>query len=204
MNEVKEHIAASLMFEKAYTLADIAQRNVSRGKGDALIPGDGAKIVYDDLTALKAKYRAASDKAIKRAKDAARVTDEPYENLANAVVERAVLDYEIALSFDDKGGQLAIENFARSELCSVLTKLDVKAQLEIVKEKADAFQKYVRENCKAISTESAALRKAGKHIEIYGKYKCPLCGGRLYEFTRGNRRKREYHCSGCALVGFEP
>lgn len=203
MSEIKELIASSLALEKAFTLADAAQRNVSRGRTLDLKPGDGARIFSDDLDDLKRKYRNGADTGWNNARKYTSVTDEPYENLANAIIERAVLDYEIALSYGDKATKYSIEEFAAGELCYSLTKLNVTEQLAIVKQQAEEYFKLVRKNYKAISAESAALRKAGKPFDRFGKYRCPLCGGRIYEFQRARSRK-EYHCTGCALVGFEP
>lgn len=201
MSMIKELIASSLAFEQAFTMAGSVQREITPKKYAKL--SDGGKLLYDDLDELKSKYRAQADAGWKKAEAAAKVSDDPYQNLANAIVERAVLDYEIALSQKDEAAQHAIEDFAAGEFCAELTKLNVSEQLEVVKARAYEYFKLVRVNYKRISQDSANLRKAGKPLERYGKYRCPLCGGRLYEYQRAKRRK-EYHCSGCALVGYEP
>jgi len=204
MNDTNQHVAAAMMFEKAFSLADSAQRIASNGRAANLLPGDGAKIFYDDLAILKEKYRKASDKAMARAKASADLTDEPFENLANAIVERAVLDYEIALSFHDKGGIKSLEDFAASQYCESLTRLDMTEKLQIVRGKAELFFKYVSKHGKEICAESAAIRKAGQAPCSYGKHKCPLCGGVMYEYVRPRSKRKEIHCSGCSLVGFVP
>lgn len=204
MSNIKELIASSLSYEKAFTMAEAAQRKASNGKAAALPEGDGARILIDDLEKLKGNYRAKAEESWAKVKGAARVSDEPFQNLANAIVERAVLDYEIALSNGDKDTQASIEKFAAGDFCYTLTKLDITEQLETIKERAGKFFESVQKNYKEISADSAKLRKAGKPLERFAKYRCPLCGGRIFEAARARSKRREYHCSGCALIGYEP
>ena len=204
MNDVSEMTKASLAYEKAYTLADRAQRKASNGRAMDLEPGDGARFFYDDLDELKKKYRRGADVGWALVKAQVNVTDEPYENIANAIIERAVLDYEIALSNDDKIEQATIEKFAAGDFCYALTKLDMTEQLAIVKSKATLFFKLIQKNSREISKESAALRRAGKPVAELSKYRCPLCGGHIYESARPRHKRKEYHCGGCALVGWAP
>lgn len=204
MSNIKELIASSLSYEKAFTMAEAAQRRASNGKTAALPRGDGALILIEDLEKLKGDYRKKAEESWAKVKASARVSDEPYQSLANAIVERAVLDYEIALSTGDKDTQASIEAFAAGDFCYTLTKLDITEQLGVIKARAADFQKLVRENYKEIAADSAKLRKAGKPLERFSKYRCPLCGGRIFEAARPRSKRREYHCSGCALIGFEP
>lgn len=204
MSNINELIATSLSYEKAFTMADTAQRKASNGKTAALPKGDGALILIEDLEKLKGEYREKAEESWAKVKASARVSDEPYQNLANAIVERAVLDYEIALSLGDKDTQASIEKFAEGDFCFTLTKLDITEQLGVIKAKHKEYAKLVRDNYKAISADSAKIRKAGKPLERFSKYRCPLCGGRIFEAARPRSKRREYHCSGCALIGFEP
>lgn len=56
---------------------------------------------------------------------------EGYEDLANAIIERAVLDYQLVLTgYENSMGRILyrkeLENFFQSEWCNTLTKLDGK------------------------------------------------------------------------------
>ena len=47
-----------------------------------------------------------------------------YQELANAIIEKAAEDYRKALRHDDEGTQYSIEKFFRSSYFSVLTSID--------------------------------------------------------------------------------
>jgi len=50
--------------------------------------------------------------------------DIAYENLANAIIERAVTDYRIALAKKEEGKAKVLEKFFRSEWYHILTNVD--------------------------------------------------------------------------------
>lgn len=135
------------------------------------------------------------------------VTKRNYENLANAIVQAAVTDYESLISGAITPGaqcnQEEIQRFAEEQ---TYVTLDISAMLakvdSIYREK---FLPYVREHSLEIAEQWREFDKQKLSMDIRprrSKHRCPLCGGCLKPLDK--KHHYDIGCTGCNLEAYLP
>jgi len=164
---------------------------------------------YDEelakLQKRKLKVRRLSDEAFLRHKELHRgeEEDDGWERLANAILHRASLDYEGAISKGDKKMKSDVERFARDS-AHLYSRVDFEAVLWRIREKYEDFKKIAhREKYNIIETTERIRRESKKKFDYVNEelnpYRCPCCGGGLYAQTRLKSNTVLIKCSGCSL-----
>ena len=204
---MEKAIKESLVYDRANSrlrlfIADLSAKQREDDKVD-LENGEPLDQSYDillkDLKTLQSVYNTESQRLWNMAEQKAEWTRHAVENLANAIVQRAVEDYEMAISGVPCEDEItSLERFADN--CDqgeyVLTKARVHDLLALVRKGHKQFVKYANENGKEIIAETKRIRS--KHGEITdSRYRCPMCGGALY--TESQCGVHRVVCTGCYL-----
>ena len=197
----------SLMYDRAASrlqviISDLAVRQRS---DDAVDVENGEEldesydILLKDLRLIETSYNVESKRLWDMAEKKAEWTRHAVEGLANAIVQKAVEDYEMAISGTQCESEMSsLERFA--EECDngeyVLTKIKVKDLLAKVRKGHEKFVRHAKTFGDDIIAETAAIRK--KHGDITeSRYRCPMCGGALY--TESQHGVHRVVCTGCYL-----
>lgn len=206
---VNDYMQKSLVFERAWYMVNTVMRsigaerkeNTKEAARNGELPDESYNIVLADLRRIKKEYRKKSEELWNKAKQISGVDDSVYDRLANAVIERAAIDYEIAISAGNAGRMAELESFARSDYADDLTKCDVPAILQKIRYAWPGWKAYVTENAEDIAADTIELRrKRTSNIEAKFKYRCPFCGGGLNMYSRAVKNEgRRFVCSGCAF-----
>lgn len=205
---VERAMNESLVYERAYTNLGVFIRDLrARKNEDArfdLANGEEPDAAYDiilaDFEKIKEDYGNESKRLWKMAEKKSEFYDWAFEDLANAVVIKAVEDYEMAVcGMRNDSEILLIEKFAESadEGEMIYTKLNVKVLLDRVKKAHEEFVKITKEHGTDILLETRRKRKAKDFDYTKNKYKCPMCGGGL--FTQTMFGVHRVVCTGCYL-----
>lgn len=206
---VEELMAQSMAYERAQARVGDAMNKLSRERNKAYDEcretGETLDPSYDlALQAMKTareELRRTGNRLWKQAEQTADIYPPAVENLANAVVERAVYDYEMALSGAGNALHRAdVERFARDG-AEAYTGIDLKQVLRKCREAYPIFAAMVREHGDEIIQETRRNRE--KHINLeLNTYKCPMCGGALYAYGTAPRDGlQRINCTGCSFTG---
>lgn len=176
----------SLMLERACdrlrrVINDLAIQRAEH-QSDAKKKGERADESYNVvIKALRKEvsfFEAKSDELWAEAEKDFDCGDERYEDLANAVIKRAIDDYETALcGVQNKEMLDEIERFAKSG-ARAYTRANMPQILARIRRLYPKFIQYVHEHGPEIIRETR--KYAGKKREPNTfRYRCPLCGGGL-------------------------
>ena len=186
----------ALQYERAVTrMTAVITRLRNEHKAD---PDTAFDIMIEDLTALRQRYQNLSDLTWVQAEPTEK--REPWFDLANGIVMQQISDYERALCDSDNGTKARVRAFARSDWAATLTKLDVPSMLKQIDAAYKDFVIFVKDHGAGIVAETKRLR-AKKKQTSESKYRCPLCGGGLYEYSPTLEKTHRIKCSGCPLTG---
>lgn len=188
---VDKAMRESLKYDRAYArlqvlISDLLANQRISDK-EELAEGNQPDTSYDllitDLKKLQTDYRAESGRLWKIAETNKDVHVKAYEDLANAIVQAAAEDYTMALCGGmNESKKMLIELFAdacdRGELA--FTKIKVHVILDRIRSAHEEFVKFVKENAREIVAETKA-RKAKHKPMSENSFRCPMCGGGLYE-----------------------
>lgn len=128
-----------------------------------------------------------------------------FEDLFNAVIMRAVEDYEYLISDDrsihipESATVAEIRRFANEQRGQ---RVDMVAVLDRIDRKHKEFREYCKKNKDAILAETAAIPKSSdfwSYLLTHGQFHCPLCGGIIHPDTRNPETQKFFVCSGCKL-----
>lgn len=125
-----------------------------------------------------------------------------YEQLANAIVKQAVLDYEALISGKKADSNLCnlaeIERFAKT---TVLTKIDIPAILKKIKRvREKEFVPFAAEHYNEIINEYKKFKKKQVNTVVYNDvfpYRCKVCGGALKPDLDNKNKLLGIKCCGC-------
>lgn len=176
---------------KAYHIEKINAKEEGRKADPAYI------VATTELSRAKLALVKKSAELIRQAESEAHTTAEPYANLLTAIEAKAVSDYELALcGFLPEYELKNIEEFASygDLLPRILSELRIKYP---------RFEKLVKNHFEDIAADTRALKKRGAEIGKKAKYRCPFCGGGLYEWGRSYYGVRQIRCTGCDLKANE-
>lgn len=193
---LEKAIAESCKYERAYQRLDMILRTLNeRKKSDDAVdlkegdkPDESYDLMIEAFTKLRNEWRAEANRLWNMAESKAEYKPENVEALCNAVVLMAVQDYEMAISgAGNQSEKTLIELFADS--CdsgeAVFTKLKVNVLLEKVRAAHEKFVEICKKHGTEIVAETKAMRANKKfnaeNLKKDGEYKCPLCGGGLYD-----------------------
>ena len=204
---VERAMEESLVYERAFArteelIQDVCSRKREDGKIDkenGEKPDKSYDVLVSGLRSLQSQFRKESNRLWAMAESKAEFYDWAFEKLANAIIFRAVEDYEIAISgHGNSKEKLLIERFA--EQCdngeAPYTNLKVGSLLDIVCKRHEEFKKIANENGKEIIAETKAHRAA--KVDLHNNtYRCPLCGGALYSYSQLGVHR--VCCTGCCL-----
>lgn len=199
-----DYVEESLVYERAITHVNRAlatlrseKKLADRAARDAGEPSDiSFEIAIDDLSKLRAKYQRESDKLWREAEKDMYEGAKPWENLANAVIQQAIKDYEVALCADNRHTILSVRRFAERG-GQTLTKVNLPAVLHKIDEAHKEFSALVAKRGAEIVEESQRLKAAHKKPQD-GHIRCPLCGGALYD-KAPEKKTHLINCTGCSL-----
>lgn len=207
MKSFEEFVEESLKYDRASSrmqvvIADLIERRrddkrFDLSNGDA--PDKSFDIIINDLKKLQKEYREESDRMWAKVELYKGVNRRAWEDLANAIVKMAIEDYERTISGKkSESEKMLIEKFA--EDCDNgymnLSKLKITALLKRVNLNHEKFIVYAHEHSKEIMEETARLKKLKKEAR-YSQYRCPNCGGGLYETVMYGIHRAT--CTGCFL-----
>ncbi len=164
-------------------------------------PDRAYDIALQQMKSARESLRRTGDRLWREAEQKANIYPPAVENLANAIVERAVYDYEMALSGIGKNlHRNDVERFARDD-AEGYTSIDLNQILRKVREAYPIFSATVREHGDEIIRETRKNREDHINMEL-NTYKCPLCGGALYAYGKASREHvQRINCTGCSLSG---
>ena len=161
-----------------------------------------------DRESLKEKARE-SERLWQEAKKLGKnnVTDKNYEDLANAILQRAVEDYEdLMCGTISPGATVNYESILGFLEDQTFVKLDMIEQIERIKRiYHKKFIPYVDAHWKEIKEESKEFDEKKLRNEdrvLMTKHHCPLCGGALKPCQR--RGGTAIGCTDCHLVHYIP
>ena len=100
-----------------------------------------------------------------------------YKNLAHAVIQFAVKEYQKALAYKDKSKIRENERFFKSKLFRIYSDLNGEWLMEKVKTTTLDFVRQANENFDA---NYVSPKEKGKYIEGGEAFKCPICNGHVY------------------------
>lgn len=207
MKSFEEFVEESMKYDRAASrmqviIADLLERRRDDKRfdlhnGDA--PDKAYDIIINDFKKLQKEYREESDRIWAKVELYKGVHRRAWEDLANAIIQTAIEDYEHAISGKkSENEKMLIEKFA--ENCDDgymnLSKLKITALLKRINLNHEKFVAYAHENAKGIIEETARLKKLKKEYR-YCKYRCPNCGGGLYETVMYGIHRAT--CTGCFL-----
>ena len=139
-----------------------------------------------------------------------RLVKKSYEDLANAVIKRAVLDYEALISGRGTGESGSIVNipeilsFAKG---NTFTKIDIYGTLEKIKRvREKEFVPYVAKHQRDIVLEYLQLKKKKVNTTSYNdifSHRCPVCGGAMIPTFIKDHRNGEAKFEGVGCVNCE-
>lgn len=135
------------------------------------------------LTTAKQALRDESDRLYLKHRQAHEITDSYGATcLANAILERAAYDYEMALCSDCEEAKYVmrdIEDFAVRE-GHLYTALDFPELLESIRDRHKRFCRKAHDEVLEIVLNTNKNRKHGLAEIKYNSHRCPLCGGGMY------------------------
>ena len=163
-------------------------------------------VTEDDVFAMEWK----SDELWEKAKRLGRpnVRQENYEDLANAILKKAVEDYEDLMCGTEHESEVSnimsmplIEKFLKRQ---TFVKLDMIELLNNIKRVyAEKFVPYAKKYRSDICNQWDEFNKQGLSVDDrirYTKHRCPLCKGCLKPIDRGNYYN--IGCTSCHLVAY--
>lgn len=200
----------SMMLERSFAdvsheIFEVKSRNAieaERARKDGREP---RFIPMDELIRSKNLFRAASDAAFIKHKATHPINDHGVEELAFAIMERAALDYELALCSDNEyaGDVLSeIEEFAE-KYGSKYTTLDFPELLERICEKHERFVNKAHRDIESI-LDYVVNNKSKRFRRKKNPNKCPLCGGGMYIKGSTNGKRLRVVCTSCELSEYVP
>lgn len=202
---VQELIKESMTLERAVSLCsslanEAAKRRneANKGKRRPEDEDESYDLVINVINEAKDRFKADSDQLWKQAENRCRLDDDGVENLLNAVIQRAALDYELALS--NRGFPDAIrevEEFFRGD-ADVFTKADVTEVPRRIRMAHRRFVEIAHDQIADIIRETKENRKAGRDM-CDNSVRCPLCGGGVYEYGVPYNGRHQVRCTGCNL-----
>ena len=159
----------------------------------------------DRIKEEKKIYRKLSDAYYEKHKQLPIEFDEDAViRLANAIVERAALDYEAALCKGNSKVITEVETFAKDN-AGFYTRTDVERILARIRKAHKEFKQYAYDNIASIIETTDRINRKKKHnyVEFNDKCnhnRCPLCGMGLYIKKRYNGGGYLVACGGCSLT----
>lgn len=134
----------------------------------------------------------------------AKVHRQSVRELADAVILQAVMDYEHGLCKGGRDGEhtvAEVEKFAKTSADNYAA-INFASVLKRIKRVYPEFQKLVREHGADIVVDTKYIKRK-KHPEYNtAKYRCPLCGGGVYEKGNPVGNVHKIICEGCYLEGW--
>ena len=100
-----------------------------------------------------------------------------YKNLAHAVIEQAVRDYQKALINNDKGHILENEHFFKSELFRVYSNLNGELLMDRVKK---TTLEFISKSHEQFDNGYISPKVKHRHVEGGEAFECPICGGKVF------------------------
>lgn len=207
MNDLEKSIYYEAQFGKCLNRAyrmQIARRKASetaRENGKEFV--DVYTPLLERIKQEKAIYRKLSDTYFAKHKQNPIEFDEDgVINLANAIVERAAMDYEMALCKNNRKSLSEIETFAKDN-AGFYTRTDVERILARIRKAHEEFKQYAHENIAAIVKTTDEFKKHPFHAEFNdarNHNRCPLCGMGLFVKKRYNGGGYLVACGGCSLT----
>ena len=203
---VQELIKESMTLERAVSLCsalanEAAKRRneANKGKRRPEDKDESFDLVINVINEAKDRFKADSNRLWKQAEERCRLDDEGVENLLNGVIQRAALDYELALSnrgFPDSIRE--IENFFLGD-ADVFTKADVSQVPKRIRMARQRFVEIAHDHINEIIEETKVNRAARRDM-LDNTYRCPLCGGGMYEWGKAYNGRHQIRCTGCNLA----
>ena len=204
--EVRDLVSESLVWERAYNgmmkILDEAIMKLNTNLRESKKNGEEADralaVIVEYLKADANAFRTKSDMFWEKADKVSEKHDEGYRRLADAIIERAASDYEVALcgAGNEKERKL-IELFA-IDGAEKYTRLDLEAVLQRIKRVHPKFVKLCWEKGKQIRDETRDARKKKRDINE-NTVRCPLCGRALYAWGPTARGLQTIRCCGCSF-----
>lgn len=197
----------SMLYEKAYIeVLNLIHALKKREDEDELIaintgrqPSEHFLPVRNALTRLKNNYRSLSDDYFNMHKKSAEIDEDGIYNLANGIIERAVLDYEIAVSKRDEIEQKKLEQW-KDDVGQSYTTADLDIVFEKVRSSHEKFAEIASENLLDIVDITNRLRRSGTVFsDPQNPYRCPMCGGGMYSNTKTKHNAYLISCGTCML-----
>ena len=158
---VEQYIAESLVYERAQStvsaimngLAKQRNENEREARRNGTEPDKSFQVVIDVLSDAKKRFEKESNRLWKLAENNAEISDTSIENLCNAVIQRAALDYETSICGGGSEGERSkIERFAEDGADSY-TAIDFESVLSRIRNAQPKFKKIAKEHVMEIVKE---------------------------------------------------
>lgn len=189
---------------KLFTLGQEIVKEEDKAREEGRKPDPSMYKRYEELSKLRKKYRKLSDDAFNRHKAKIRprdLDDEGVQRIYIAVMQRAAMDYENALS---KGHTKEIEKIERFGKDSGERAKEI---LSRIKSDAARFKEKAESEIDAILATTMDINGKHRSRDYYcnkslNKNRCPLCGGGMYvkKIHKVNDKVQfKVMCTGCNL-----
>lgn len=183
----------SLEYERLYSQTVIRIYKLKGAGGDA---------EKKRLRQLANTYRKLSDDAFLQHKATTDVCDDGIRNLANAVLEQAIHDYEVALCDNNSSEIYRIEMFMYGDGRN-FTMLDTGELIDKVKVSHKRFKTKAHDEFDEILVTTVQLRDRGIWFgDRRNKHRCPLCGGGMFVKKKVSNGRYIVGCTTCELVEY--
>lgn len=200
METINELVNASMNWERVVSKADAEIRKLSAAakqeriaaKKEKREPDLSLSLYADELRGVKHRAEKQAAKYWKQARELAVPHEGNLEELLNAVVLKAVADYETALFDRDTTAISTLEWFLTDAITS-----------RIKRRYAD-FRRIARSHADEIADYTKRIRKASGDMALHAKYRCPICGGGLYVYAKQHSGYRLICCTGCQCMEAVP
>lgn len=200
METINDFVNASMNWERVASKADAEIRKLSAAakqeriaaKKEKREPDLSLSLYADELRGVKHRAEKQAEKYWKQARELAVPHDGNLEELLNAVVLKAVNDYETALFNRDTATMTTLEWFLTDTITSR------------IKRKYTEFKRIARSHADEIADYTKRIRKASGDMALHAKYRCPICGGGLYVYAKQYAGHRLICCTGCQCMEAVP
>ena len=202
----ERYVSESLVYERAQStvsammngLAKQRNENEREARRSGTEPDKSFQLVIDVLSDAKKRFRKESKRLWKLAEKSSDIHEIGVENLCNAIIQRAALDYEAALSgHGNVEEKRRIEAFAEDG-ADDYTSIDFQNVLDRIRVAQPVFSKTAKEHIEEIMSETKN-NKQHDGDNRKNTYRCPLCGGGLYAYGKPDGGIQQIRCTGCNL-----
>lgn len=211
--EGKNKLDNALIYERAVDRINdlIVLNNKARKKEEARAlktgeePDKSFGIVGYFLSNAKAEAKKVCDTYWKSVEKTAAFDQQNVENLCNAVVKLAALDYEQAICRGGESGNTTmreIERFSKNGDSDTFSAVDFDSVIARIQKGYVKFNEIVKTKGPDIIAETRRMRSKGNDEFTSASIKCPVCGRGLFHYGEPHGRTYHIKCSGCNMEGW--